>query len=396
MAMLRTLAMLALTFTAVLSQQRPPVPQVAQAAGAPVPIATAPVYAAAPAVPLPQPAQPVVYAAAAPVAQAAGAPQPLPVQQAAPAAPQPVVYAAQPAAPVAQAAGAPQPIAFQQPVAAAGAPQPVAAAQQPAAAGAAAPVVAGPPTSGAPGGGYGNDGGLPTVPQSKSQQDAVKATTVVSTAHFLQGEVLDMQWVGTDKNIVLVLTEEAILHRSADFGKTFENQMVKIQLVAAENKKTITGVRYMLISPADSNRVMFVGNNNAHFVTKDGGATFELVNSLVPFEDIKLHPADPDSILAAEDTCATKKQKECYRKLWMSKDFGKEWTFLAERVQQFDWFLSIPEDIRPLSWIGGGKNAIHRHQIIATIFRKNKNGHQNLDTWDTDIDFVITSDKFKT
>ena len=166
---------------------------------------------------------------------------------------------------------------------------------------------------------------------------------------------------------------EQTFNGSADFGKTFENQMVKIQLVAAENKKTITGVRYMLVSPADSKRVMFVGNNNAHFLTKDGGATFELVNSLVPFEDIKLHPTDPGSILAAEDTCATKKAKECYRKLWMSKDFGKEWTFLAERVQQFDWFLSIPEDIRPVTWIGGSKNSFHRHQIIATIFRKSKN-----------------------
>jgi len=174
--------------------------------------------------------------------------------------------------------------------------------------------------------------------------------------------------------------------------------MVKIQLVAAEAGKTISGVRYMLVSPADSKRVMFVGNNNAHFLTKDGGATYELVNSLVPFEDIKLHPTDPDAILAAEDTCATKKGTDCYRKLWMSKSFGREWIFLAERVQQFDWFSSIPQDIRPITWVGGPKFTCpqHCHQIIATIFRSQKAGHQNLDTWDTDIDFIITKDLFKT
>lgn len=401
MSYLRTLVVFALTVTAVLSQARPPVPILApalpQARPAPLatyqpPVPAVPqqiVYQAQPIVyatqPQPAGAQPV-YAAAPPAIiaappQAAGAVQPLPIQQAVAAgapiavasvAVAPVAVAPVAVAPVAVAAGAPQPVV----AAAAGAPQPVAAAAG------AVPAA--------------TDGGLPTVPQSQAQIDAAKATTVISTAHFLQGEVLDMQWVGDDKNMVLVLTEEAILHRSADFGKTFENQMVKIQLVAAENKKTITGVRYMLVSPADSKRVMFVGNNNAHFLTKDGGATFELVNSLVPFEDIKLHPTDPESILAAEDTCATKKAKECYRKLWMSKDFGKEWTFLAERVQQFDWFLSIPEDIRPVTWIGGSKNSFHRHQIIATIFRKSKNGHQNLDTWDTDIDFVITNDNFKT
>lgn len=75
---------------------------------------------------------------------------------------------------------------------------------------------------------------------------------------------------------------------------------------------------------------------------------------------------------------------------------GREWIFLADRVQQFDWYMSIPQNIRPTSWIGGAEHAFHRHQIIATIFRPTKTGHQNLDTWDTDIDFVITKDNFKT
>jgi len=268
---------------------------------------------------------------------------------------------------------------------AAGAPQPVAAV-------AVAPVQPNAPIAQA----AGTDAGLPTVAQSQSQIDAVKNTKITSTAHYLHGEVLDMQWVGKDKNVVLVLTEDAILHRSPDYGKTFEDQMVKIQLVATQHQKSITGVRYMIVSPADRNYCIFVGNDNTHFVTKDAGATYTMVNSLVPFEDIKLHPKDPMALLAAEDTCATKKNTDCFRKLWMSKDFGQEWVFLADRVQQFDWYMSIPETIRPTSWIGGSKNSFHRHQIIATIFRTNKQGHQNLDTWDTDIDFVITNDNFKT
>jgi hypothetical protein len=55
------------------------------------------------------------------------------------------------------------------------------------------------------------DEGLPTQPVSEQQKTADKSVTIASTAFFLQGEVLDMQWVGEDKSFVLLLTEEAIL-----------------------------------------------------------------------------------------------------------------------------------------------------------------------------------------
>lgn len=200
-----------------------------------------------------------------------------------------------------------------------------------------------------------------------------------------------MQWVGNDKQVVLVLTEELVLHRSPDSGKTFENQMSKFSDVASKQQKTISGIRYLLVSAADPNRIFFVGSGNTHFVTRDGGVTYEFVNSVVPFEDIKLSPSDPDAMIAAEDTCASGKSRECYRKLWASYDFGRSWTFLADRVQQFDWLDAMPPAMRPSQWNPEGKP----HGIIATIFRKHKRGHQNLDTWDTDIDFVVSLDDFK-
>merc|ERR1719440_1902898 len=119
--------------------------------------------------------------------------------------------------------------------------------------------------------------------------------------------------MGPDKSVVMVLTEEAVLHRSPDGGRTVETQMTKIAQVATAAGKSITGVRFMLMSPADPNRALLVGNDQAHFVTKDAGSSYQLINSVVPFEDIKLHPTDPEAILAAEDTCATKKTAECYR-----------------------------------------------------------------------------------
>ena len=57
--------------------------------------------------------------------------------------------------------------------------------------------------------------------------------------------------------------------------------MPKIQKLAKDASKSITGVRFMTVSSADPNCLLMVGNNNAHFVTKDAGNTYELVNSVV-------------------------------------------------------------------------------------------------------------------
>jgi hypothetical protein len=228
---------------------------------------------------------------------------------------------------------------------------------------------------------------------SSTQAAFAKNTKIISTQTQLDGEVMDMQWIGPNKNTVLVLTEDAILHRSPDRGKTFSNQMTKLQAVAANSKKTVSGIRYMLASKADPNSVFFVGSEDSHFTTTDAGKTFKLVNSIVPFEDIKLHPTHKECMMAAEDTCSGKAKTKggpCYRKLWVSHDFGQSWTHVADRVQQFDWTEEVPVGIRPRNWHPSA------HSIIATIFRKGKDGNQNLDTWDTDIDFIITNDEFKT
>jgi hypothetical protein len=80
--------------------------------------------------------------------------------------------------------------------------------------------------------------------------------------------------------------------------------MKKLQAVAQGKGKTVSGIRYMLASKADPLRVFFVGSEDSHFTTMDGGKTFKLVNSVVAFEDIKLHPTHAECMMAAQDTCS--------------------------------------------------------------------------------------------
>ena len=92
-----------------------------------------------------------------------------------------------------------------------------------------------------------------------------------------------------------------------------------------------------------------------------------------------------------------KSQRSATVKLWISKDFGASWNFLAHRVQQFDWLSAIPPSMRPVSWQENAMSELDNsgHEIIATVFRSHKKGHQNLDTWDTDIDFIVATNNFK-
>ena len=204
----------------------------------------------------------------------------------------------------------------------------------------------------------------PVAPPTKTQKKFHDNTKIITAKTKLDGEVMDMQWIGKGKNIVLILTEDAILHRSNDDGKTFSNQMKKLQAVAQGKGKTVSGIRYMLASKADPLRVFFVGSEDSHFTTMDGGKTFKLVNSVVAFEDIKLHPTHAECMMAAQDTCSggkAKKGQPCYRKLWVSHDFGQSWSHVADRVQQFDWTEEVPKNIRPKNWKPSA------HSIIATM-----------------------------
>ena len=125
--------------------------------------------------------------------------------------------------------------------------------------------------------------------------------------------------------------------------------------------------------------------------------------TLLPRTEADVHPRKLDRCVWGHQTPHTQrvhdgrsrhlqcpKKTPCFRKLWVSHDFGRSWVNVVDRVQQFEWTEEVPKAIRPKNWQPGP------HSIIATVFRKGTTGNQNLDHWDTHIDFVITEDEFKT
>ena len=131
---------------------------------------------------------------------------------------------------------------------------------------------------------------------TKTQKKFHDNTKIITAKTKLDGEVMDMQWIGKGKKYCINFNRRCNFTPSNDDGKTFSNQMKKLQAVAQGKGKTVSGIRYMLASKADPLRVFFVGSEDNHFTTMDGGKTFKLVNSVVAFEDIKLHPTHVESV----------------------------------------------------------------------------------------------------
>lgn len=96
-------------------------------------------------------------------------------------------------------------------------------------------------------------------------------------------------------------------------------------------------------SPVDKQFMFFIGSEGANWYTDDCGASIQVVNSGRPIKEFQFHPTERQWILAsAFRDCDSNTGDECYqsKELYVSKDLGKTWTFTADYVIQFSWYIS--------------------------------------------------------
>lgn len=238
---------------------------------------------------------------------------------------------------------------------------------------------------------------------------------VAVTEKVIDGEVDDIQWVTSSRKTVFILTDRNQLYRSTDEGKTWAPQMDKLRqaipktMYMSDDKAAAASVKKIIVSAANPDVVMFLGAKSGLWVTPDAGKSFtftdvpetligikkdksgvELETVLVPFHDIIPHPTEQNLILASAMSFKchhTSWLGACYKQLFVSEDMGKTWQGpLLTYVVQFDWAHNLgPVQAKDLA-----KNA-----IFATHFT-HKKGSQKFGFWDKGIDFVMSTDNFKT
>ena len=244
---------------------------------------------------------------------------------------------------------------------------------------------------------------------------------VAVTEKTLKGEVDDIQWVSANRKTVFILTDMNHLYRSTDEGKTWTSQMDKLKeaipkkMYMAADRKEATSVKKIIVSAADPNVVILVGQKSGLWVTPDagrsyifsdvpepligvkedagskGGSSIEVETVLVPFHDVIPHPTEAKQLLASAMSFKchhTHWVGHCFKQLFVSEDMGRTWEGpILTYVVQFDWAHNLGNE-------QAKKGDLPVQAIFATHFT-NKKGAQRFGFWDADINFVVSSTKFK-
>lgn len=86
-----------------------------------------------------------------------------------------------------------------------------------------------------------------------------------------------------------------------------------------------SAIKVIVQSPADPNLVFFLGVNVTYY-TPDLGKTFIRQNLSLPLTNIQLHPTQSNWALSLLDD-----------KLFLTKDLGKTWKVIFNKVHAYDW-----------------------------------------------------------
>jgi Sortilin, neurotensin receptor 3, len=96
----------------------------------------------------------------------------------------------------------------------------------------------------------------------------------------------------------------------------------------------------MVPSPVDPSLVLFLGTEGINWITQDCGTSIKAMNQGRRVEEIQFHPTEKTWMLAyAWTTCEDFVGEPCkkYKELFLTKDLGESWEFLANYVYQFSW-----------------------------------------------------------
>ncbi|KAJ1474239.1 hypothetical protein T484DRAFT_1833146, partial [Baffinella frigidus] len=98
---------------------------------------------------------------------------------------------------------------------------------------------------------------------AEAGSDVCQALGVRVTEVKLDGPVQDIVWL--TGGVVLIITKEHTLYRSADDGRTFANVNEQLEDSETEESAVRNGVLAMHPSDADPHRVFFKGGGKVHW-----------------------------------------------------------------------------------------------------------------------------------
>jgi len=234
------------------------------------------------------------------------------------------------------------------------------------------------------------------------------------------GNVVDIMWVGKDKDIVLMLTtgtdSEAGGHvyRSEKnmISGSFADVTYDMDGAITKDKQEVdpqfAGVMELVVHKTDPTRIMARGTGPFYWISKDSGMTwtrFQLPKGTVGYgTSLRMHPYDPDKILSfmPRPGCLNPINS---RQLWCTHDLMLHTSFGDSEPDGWKNLTSISKG-EIAGWVDFDWGANARKQrdeedsdkargdlsILATVFSKPGSGSGLNPVWSEDVHFVRIDD----
>lgn len=214
---------------------------------------------------------------------------------------------------------------------------------------------------------------------------------VDSSTYGLDSPVQDTVMCGFKQDVLLILTQAHSVYRSDNSGfswKQLKSLLMREGRANADSPRTIGEVVSLQVSPVDKHLLVMLGSKGINWFSDDCGNTIWALNYGKPIYSFQFHPIQRDWGLAGSWTlCEALETDTCYRykELYVTKDLGLEWSFVASYVVQFSWAQSQMDD--PVQ-------SLFPLNRIYVIYAKDGQGHQTED-WIHSVDLVRSDDYFQ-
>jgi hypothetical protein len=212
-----------------------------------------------------------------------------------------------------------------------------------------------------------------------------QASNVTVYEYKLDSPVSDIQWVGADKKTIFVRSSKNFVYRSGDEGRTWERQNWKMDKTSDDEK---SGILSFHVAPGDTSKVFFRGVGRQHWLTTDRGGKYQPLEPAFTIKEVKIHPIEPEWMLASHltDGCKKQERQDCNMEVYLTQDLGRSWKLLQRYVAQFEWAPATDGELKP------GMSS----QSIFMVTYDMKSGNQPFGVWSAKALFSRSDDLWKT
>lgn len=203
----------------------------------------------------------------------------------------------------------------------------------------------------------------------------------VGAERMLGSHIVDLQWLGKEKNVVILQTNQGFLHRSSDGGETWSDISALLNTSKAPGSSAVipSRIRRMYRSPVNTSIIFGMGMRDDNFISSDDGVSWTRVNLPHKLYGFNFHASRATWALVSywTDSCLLQKDEPCSHSLFLTKDLGASFTLVGTHIVQFSW----------------GKENFHQEdRVYFTHFVNKKESQQRLTRWMAGIDFAYTDD----